>query len=68
MLRVVFSCLSMLVGGWARVLCFSGALELYVGLLVGSFSVLLVCYGVLVYGPVLVKEEQIRRGVPNASE
>ena len=68
MLRIAFSCLRMNVGGWARVLCFSGALELNVGLLVGSFSVLLVCYGVVVYGPVLVKGEQIRCGVPNASE
>ena len=58
----------MQVGGWARVLCFSGVFELNVGLLVGSFSVLLACYGVLVYGPVLVKEQQIRRGAPSASE
>ena len=68
MLRIVFSCLSMQVGGWARLVCFSGVFELNMGLLVGSFSVLLACYGVLVYGPMHVKEEQIRRGAPSASE
>ena len=48
--------------------CFSGVFELNVGLLVGSLSVLLACYGVLVYGPILVKEVLIRRGAPSASE
>ena len=56
------------VGGWARVLCLSGALELNVGLMVGFFSVLLVCYGVLVYGPVLMKAEKFSPWGANASE